>query len=65
MFSLASHPCRAAAALCLTLLTMGPLALFFSNANAQHEGVYNATVLSVTHETEKAAQAPKSAGRPS
>ena len=59
MFSLASHPCRAAAALCLTLLTMGPLTLFFSNANAQHEGAYNATVLSVTHEAEKSRTGPE------
>lgn len=59
LFSLASHPCRAAAALCLTLLTTGPLALFFSNANAQQVGVYNATVLSVTHETEKSRTGPE------
>jgi uncharacterized protein YcfJ len=53
MVSLGSHPCRATAALCLTLLATSPLALFFCTANAQQESAYAATVLSVTHETEK------------
>jgi uncharacterized protein YcfJ len=59
MFPFGSHPCRVAAALCLTLLATSPLALFFSNANAQQEGVYTATVLSVTHETEKSRAGPE------
>jgi len=59
MFPFGSHPCRVAAALCLTLLATSPLALFFSNANAQQEGVYAATVLSVTHETEKSRTGPE------
>ncbi len=59
MFPFGSHSCRAAAALLVTLLTTSPLALFFSNANAQHEGIYTAAVLSVTHETERSRTSPE------
>lgn len=59
MFPLGSYPCRAVAALCLTLLATSPLVLFFSNAHAQQEGAYTATVLSVTLETEKSRASPE------
>jgi len=59
MVSLSSHPCRATAALCLALLATSPLALFFCTANAQQESAYTATVLSVTHETERTRTGPE------
>jgi len=59
MFSRVSPPCQAAAALCLTVLTTSALALFTYNAHAQQESTYAATVLSVTHETEKSRTGPE------
>lgn len=59
MFPFGSHSCRASATLCVALLTTSPLALFSSNAKAQHEGTYTAAVLSVTHETEKSRTGPE------
>jgi uncharacterized protein YcfJ len=53
MFSTGFHSCRATAARCLTLLATSLLALFFCNAAAQTERAHTATVLSVTHETER------------
>jgi uncharacterized protein YcfJ len=59
MFSSGFRSCRPTAARCLTLLATSLLALFFCNATAQTESAHTATVLSVTHETEKNRTSPE------
>lgn len=59
MFLPGSRSYRATAVRYLALLATGLLPLFFCNVSAQQESGYAATVLSITHETERTRTGPE------